>query len=398
MDFLREALAIEPEIIKTRREIHQKPELAYQEQATAKLVAERLKGLGIQVTQGVGGTGVLGILKGPKPGRVVALRADMDALPLDEMAEVDFKSKVKGVMHACGHDTHVAMLLGAAKLLANHKDELHGTVKFLFQPAEEHGGRGGAKPMIEDGVMKDPKVDYVFGLHIDGDLNSGVFGLKGGAVMAAPDTFVVRIIGKGGHGSAPHQTIDPVYVSAQVITALQGVSGRMIDPVQPFVVTIGSVHSGTKENIIPDEAILQGTIRTLNEATRRMAKAKVQQVAEGVSRAFGAKAVVEFEKDAYPVTVNDDKVTEQTRKKLRQIHGTRTIVKEPILGGEDFSRFLNEAPGTFYFLGTRNPAKGCIYRNHSSKFKVDENVLKYGTASLALLATEFTNPTGIEKE
>jgi carboxypeptidase Ss1 len=398
MDFLKEALAIEPEIIKTRREIHQNPELAYQEQATAKLVAERLKGLGIQVKQGVGGTGVLGILKGPKPGRVVALRADMDALPLDEMAEIEFKSRVKGVMHACGHDTHVAMLLGAAKLLANHKDELHGTVKFLFQPAEEHGGRGGAKPMIEDGVMEDPKVDYVFGLHIDGDLNSGVFGLKGGAVMAAPDTFVVRIIGKGGHGSAPHQTIDPVYVAAQVITALQGVSGRMIDPVQPFVVTIGSVHSGTKENIIPDEAILQGTIRTLDESTRKIAKAKVQQVAEGVSKAFGAKAVVEFEKDAYPVTINDAKVTEQTREKLRRIHGTRTIVKEPILGGEDFSRFLNEAPGTFYFLGTRNPAKGCIYRNHSSKFKVDENVLKYGSASLALLATEFTNPTGIEKE
>src|SRR6058998_2529837 len=398
VDFLKEAKAIEPEIIKTRREIHAHPELAYHEEATANLVADRLKALGIEVRTKVGGTGVLGTLKGKGKGKVVALRADMDALPLDEMAEVDFKSKVKGVMHACGHDTHVAMLLGAAKLLANHKDELQGTVKFLFQPAEEQGGRGGAKPMIEDGVMKDPKVDYVFGLHIDGDLNSGVFGLRGGAIMAAPDTFVVRIIGKGGHGSAPHQTIDPVYIAAQVITALQGVSGRMIDPVQPFVVTIGSVHSGTKENIIPDEAILQGTIRTLDEATRKRAKAKVEKVAQGVSKAFGAKATVEFEKDAYPVTVNDEKITEQAKKKLRQIHGTRTILKEPILGGEDFSRFLNEAPGTFYFLGTRNPSKGCIYQNHSSKFKVDENVLKYGTASLALLATEFTNPTGIEKD
>src|SRR6266849_4832342 len=392
MDFLKEAVAIEPEIIKTRREIHQKPELAYQEQATAKLVAERLKGLGIQVKQGVGGTGVLGILKGPKPGRVVALRADMDALPLEEMAEVDFKSKVKGVMHACGHDTHVAMLLGAAKLLADHKDELHGTVKFLFQPAEEHGGRGGAKPMIEDGVMEDPKVDYVFGLHIDGDLNSGVFGLKGGAVMAAPDTFVVRIIGRGGHGSAPHQTIDPVYVAAQVITALQGVSGRMIDPVQPFVVTIGSVHSGTKENIIPDEAILQGTIRTLNEATRKLAKAKIAEVARGVSKAFGAKAEVDFDKDAYPVTVNDVHVTEQAMKIIKKIPRTKVRVREPIMGGEDFSRFLHEAPGTFYFLGNHNPAKGCVHPNHSPRFKVDEDVLKLGTASLAMLAEEFTNP------
>src|SRR3989442_6788321 len=198
MDFLKEAAAIEPEIIKIRREIHQKPELAYHEEVTSKLVAERLEALGIQVKRGVGGTGVLGILNGPRQGRVVALRADMDALPLDEMADVEFKSKVKGVMHACGHDTHVAMLLGAAELLANHKDELQGTVKFLFQPAEEHGGRGGAKPMIQDGVMKDPRVDFVFGLHIAGDHNSGVFGLKGGAIMAAPNTFVVRIVGKGG--------------------------------------------------------------------------------------------------------------------------------------------------------------------------------------------------------
>src|SRR2546427_3961632 len=251
MDFLKEAIAIEPEIIKIRREIHQKPELAYREQTTAKLVAEQLKALGIQVKQGIGGTGILGILKGPKPGRVVALRADMDALPLDEMAEVDFKSGVKGVMHACGHDTHVAMLLGTANLLANHKDELQGTVKFLFQPAEEHGGRGGAKPMIEDGVMGNPKVDYVFGLHIDGDEESGVLAYRGGPIMAAPDTFKIKITGKGGHGSAPHQTVDPVYVAAQGIIAVQGVSGRMIDPIQPFVITVGAVHSGTKENILP---------------------------------------------------------------------------------------------------------------------------------------------------
>src|SRR5438128_7027784 len=208
MDFLKEAIAIEPEIIKIRREIHQKPELAYREQTTAKLVAEQLKALGIQVKQGVGGTGILGILKGPKPGRVVALRADMDALPLDEMAEVEFKSKVKGVMHACGHDTHVAMLLGAAKLLATHRDELHGTVKFVFQPAEEHGGRGGAKPMIEAGVMKEPRVDYVFGLHISNRVPSGAFGIRGGAFMAAPDAFKITVVGRGGHGSAPHETVD----------------------------------------------------------------------------------------------------------------------------------------------------------------------------------------------
>ena len=397
MDFLKEATAIEKEIIKDRRTIHERPELAYKEEATAKLVADKLEALGIKVTRGVGGTGVLGVLEGSKNGKVVALRADMDALPLEEMTDVEFKSKTKGVMHACGHDTHVAMLLGTAKLLTAHKDELHGTIKFLFQPAEEHGGRGGAKPMIEEGVMKNPKVDYVFGLHITCDpqkneSRSKFFGLRPGPIMAAPDTFVIRITGKGGHGAAPQDTIDPVYVAAQVMVALQGVSGRTIDPVQPFVITIGSVHAGTKENIIPDEAVLQGTIRTLDEKVRRTAKANVEKVAQGVAKAFGAKASVEFEKDAYPITINDPKVTERTMKLLKKIPGTKTRIMDPILGGEDFSRFLQEAPGTFYFLGTKNPAKGCVYPNHSSRFKVDEDVLKYGSASLAILATEFTSP------
>src|SRR5437660_371575 len=369
-----------------------KPILDYKEKATAKLVAERLRGLGIEVRTGVGGTGVLGILRGPVTGRVVALRADMDALPIEEMADIDFRSKENGVMHACGHDTHVAMLLGTAKLLANHKDKLVGTVKFLFQPAEEHGGRGGAEPMIQDGVMENPKVDFVFGLHIDGDENSGVLAFRGGPVMAAPDTFEIKIIGRGGHGAYPHQTVDPIYVAAQLIIAIQGISGRMIDPVQPFVITVGSIHSGTKENIIPDQAVLQGTIRTLDEATRKRAKAKVAKVARGVSRAFGARAEVEFEKDAYPVTVNDEKVTEEAKKILSKMPGTRVKIKALKLGGEDFSRFLHEAPGTFYFLGTKNPATACIYPNHSPRFKVDEDVLKFGTASLAQLAIEFTNP------
>ncbi len=394
MDFLAEATANEDELVRTRRALHMKPELSYQERETADFVAKRLESLGVRVRKGVGGTGVLGTLEGGKKGRVVALRADMDALPVEEMAEVEFRSKVKGVMHACGHDTHVAMLLGAARLLAAHAEELHGTVKFLFQPAEEHGGRGGALPMIEDGVMSDPKVDYVFGLHIDSDRRSGEFGVREGAVMAAPDTFKVRIKGRGGHGSAPHKTVDPVYVAAQLILALQGVSSRMIDPMKPFVISVGSVHSGTKENIIPDEALLEGTIRTLDEETRRRAKSKVSEVSRGIATAFGARAEIEFEKDAYPVTVNDVKTTQAVIRVLGKIPHMRVKKVDALLGGEDFSRFLQRAPGTFYFLGTNNPAKGCVYPNHSSRFKVDEDVLKFGAASLATLAYEFGKPSG----
>lgn len=394
LNFLEETENIEKNMIRTRRKIHQKPELAYHEVATAELVAKRLESIGIETRAEVGGTGVLGVLRGAKRGKVVALRADMDALPVDEQSDVEFKSRVKGVMHACGHDSHVAMLLGAASVLANYRDELHGTVKFLFQPAEEQGGRGGAKPMIEDGVMENPKVGYVFGLHISNRIPSGSFGIRAGAAMAAPDTFRLRIKGRGGHGSAPHETVDPIYIAAHVILALQGVSARAIDPVKPFVISIGSIHSGTKENIIPDDAILEGTMRTLDNETGKRAKAKVREVARTVSRAFGANCEVAFEEDAYPVLYNDPVVTERVGELLATVPGTRVIQMEPLLGGEDFSRFLQKAPGTFYYLGTRNPKKGCVYPNHSSKFKVDEDVLKYGAASLALLASEFTRPEG----
>ena len=394
MDFLAKARAVEPEMIRTRRALHQNPELSYHEEATAKLVAERLKSLGIDVKTGVGGTGVVGTLRGAKRGRVVGLRADMDALPLEESSDVEFRSKVRGVAHACGHDTHVAMLLAAARILSEHRQELHGTVKFLFQPAEEHGGRGGARPMIEDGALKNPKVDFVFGLHIVTTYRSGEFALKGGAMMAASDGFKVRIVGKGGHGARPHESVDPVYIAAHVILALQGVSGRMIDPVQPFVLSVCSVHAGTKDNIIPDEALLEGTIRTLDGDTRRKAKSKAKKVAIAVSRAFGGDAEISFIEDGYPVVYNDPRTSESVAVLLSKRLGGKVRVAEPVLWGEDFARFLEKVPGTFFFLGTFNEAKGCIYPNHSSKFKVDEEVLKLGAASLAMLAMEFTSPKG----
>jgi carboxypeptidase Ss1 len=389
---LRDVKEYEDEIISIRRRIHEDPELSYQEFKTAKFVEDKLRSLGVTVRSHVGGTGVVGILKGATRGKVVALRADMDALPVKENVDLPFKSKNDGIMHACGHDTHVAMLLGAAMLLSKHKDELQGVVKFLFQPAEEHGGRGGAEPMIEDGAMENPKVDYVFGLHIGiTEYPVGTFSLKGGALLAAPDSFKIRVVGHGGHGSEPQKTVDPIFVAAQVISAIQGISSRMIDQTEPFVISVCSIHSGSKDNIIPDDAVLTGTIRTLDEQTRKRAKQLLKSVVASTCKTFGAKAEIELMEDAYPVTVNDEKAAARVAQILKGIKGTRTRQAKSILGGEDFSRFLHKAPGAFYFLSTWNPKKGCVSPNHSSTFKVDEDVLKYGSVSLALIASEFAS-------
>lgn len=390
-DLVKEVRQFEPEIIAIRRMIHSNPELSYKEFETAKLIAKKLRSLGIKVKTNVGGTGVVGLLKGERKGKVVALRADMDGLPVTEEADVPFKSKNKGIMHACGHDTHVAMLLGAAMLLSKHRKELAGEVKFIFQPAEESGGRGGAKPMIEAGVMENPKVDYVFGLHIWGEYQAGTFGIRAGPFMAAPDGFELKIKGRGGHGSKPDETIDPIFVSAQLINALQGISSRMINPIEPFVLSICSIHSGTTDNVIPNEAVIQGTIRTLNKKTRGIAKSRLTQITRSVCSAFDARYELNFKKDEYPVTYNDEKVTKKATEVLRKIRGMKTNEIDVKLGAEDFARFLQKAPGTFYYIGTRNERKGCVYPNHSSKFKVDEDVLKFGAVSLASLALEFTN-------
>ena len=391
IDLELEVRQIEPSIIATRRDLHENPEVSYKEERTSKLVADRLKQLGLSVKTNIGGTyGVLGILKGSKPGKVVGLRADMDALPVMEDVDVSFKSKNPGVMHSCGHDTHVAMLLGAAELLAKHRDELSGTVKFFFQPAEEDGGRGGAKPMIEAGVMENPKVDYVFGLHIGGEYPSGTFGIRSGPFMAAPDAFEIKVIGRGGHGSRPQETIDPIFISAELIVALQGFSSRMVNPIEPFVISVCSIHSGTKDNVIPDDATLLGTIRTLNEKTRKFAKKEVERFTKSICGAYGASYEVHFKDDAYPVTYNDEEATKRVREVLETVRGTKTHEIDVKLGSEDFSRFLQKAPGTFYYVGTKNEKKGCTYPNHSSKFKADEDVLKFGAISLAKLAMEFT--------
>jgi len=387
---LDEAASIESQIIATRRRIHSNPELAFEEKETAALVAKELRRLGYRVKTGVGGTGVVGTLEGRVPGPVTALRADMDALPVAEPPGLSFSSRKDGVMHACGHDSHVAMLLGAAAILSKHRADLRGEVKLLFQPAEEAAELGGgARRMIADGALEDPDVDHIFGLHILSNFPSGTFALRPGPSMAASGTFTIRVKGKGGHGSAPHQTVDPIFTAAQVINALQGIKGRMIDPVEPSVVSVCSVHSGTRNNIIPDEAVLEGTMRTLSEPSRKRVAALVPRIAKSVCKTFGAEAEVEMEQ-AYPVTLNDPSTTEAVAGILRSVPGTSTIEAPPLMIAEDFSFFLREVPGTYYFLGTRNERKGCVYPNHSSRFKIDEDVLKYGAASLALVALEFS--------
>lgn len=388
----QDSARIEQRIIAIRRKIHAEPELSFKEFNTAKFVAAELRKMGLSVRTHVGGNGVVGILEGKKEGKVVALRADMDALPVLEEVDLPFKSKNVGVMHACGHDTHVAMLLGAAMLLSKRREELCGTVKFLFQPAEEDGGIGGAKPMIEAGVMEKPKVDYIFGLHIWAESPSNTFGVRPGPFMATPDSFEIKILGKGGHGSRPDQTADPIFISAQLINALQAVSSRMVSPIEPFVLSVCSIHSGTKDNVIPSEALLQGTMRTLDQKTRRLAKKHVRKITSEICSAFGARFVLEFVKDPYPITYNDERSTQRVLQLLKSIKGTKTKEISVSLGAEDFARFLQEAPGVFYFIGTRNENKGCTAPNHSSKFKVDEDVLKYGALSLATLAIDFGRP------
>lgn len=386
---LETTLAHKDEIVEWRRSLHRIPELAHEEVMTSGLIADALKDLGLDVKEGVGGTGVVARLGGAAPGKVVALRADMDALPLDERTGLDFASVHKGRMHACGHDSHMAMLLGAASALVEMRDQLSGHVKFIFQPAEEEGQRGGAKPMIEDGVLENPKVDYVFGLHVWPSLESGRIGYRAGALLAATDTFYVTVKGKGGHGAKPHLAVDPVLAGAHVVVALQSIASREVDPLEPFVLTVGKLESGTVHNIIPSEAFLEGTLRTVKEETRSSLKERLERLIGGVTSAYRADYELTFE-EGYPATINDADVTMRSLDFLREIFGEDGVVEvEPSMGGEDFSRYLRRVPGSFFFLGTRNEEKGLTASIHSPHFQVDEDVLPLGSAALTRLALSF---------
>jgi amidohydrolase len=395
--------ALEPKIIAWRRDIHQNPELSNREVRTSKLVADQLRKLGIEVKTGVAKTGVVGLLKGGKPGPVVALRADMDALPVTEESDLPFKSTVKteylgqqvGVMHACGHDAHVAILLGVAEALASMRDQIPGTVKFIFQPAEEGpppGETGGAPLMVAEGVLENPKPAAIFGLHVISGIPAGMITYRAGPLMASADWLYITVKGKQTHGAWPWSGIDPVVTSAQIVTGLQNIVARQIDVSrEPAVVTVATIHGGTRKNIIPDQVEMTGTIRTFDEGMRQDVHARIKHIAESIAEANHAHADVKVEK-AVPVTVNDPALTEKMLPTLKRIGGDGgSKPHQRVMVAEDFSYFQEKIPGLFYFVGVtpKDQDMAAAAPNHSPRFHIDESGLLQGARSLAALAVDF---------
>ena len=391
---------IEKKVIKWRRDIHQNPELSNREFKTAAKVAKHLKSLGIDVQTEVAHTGVVGVLKGGKPGKVVALRADMDGLPVKEKVDLPFASKAKGiyqgkevdVMHACGHDNHVAGLMGAAEILASIRKDLPGTVKFIFQPAEEGaplGEKGGAPYMVEEGVMDNPKVDAIFGLHAwPGKVGQAEY--RSGPTMAAAERMRITVTGVQTHGALPWGGVDPIVISSQIILSLQTIVSREVDITEvPAVVTIGSIHGGVRNNIIPEEVVMEGTIRTFKQEIKDHIHQSIKDKVEMIASASGAKANVEIFSGIAKVTYNEPSLTDQMLPSLQKVYGKENVLIRPfVTGAEDFPFFTDHAPGLYFFNGvSEDPSKA--YPNHSPYFFADERNLKYGMKSMAQLATDY---------
>jgi len=371
-------------VIKTRRDLHRIPEVGYTEEKTSAYVADYLTREGLEVQTGIAQYGVVGLLKTGKPGPTLMIRADIDALPLQEETGLEFASTHDGVMHACGHDAHMAMGLAAATVLNKIKDELTGTVKFIFQPAEE--GPGGAEPMIKAGVMENPKVDYAIGCHVWPEIPEGTIGVRSGPFLAAMDRYDLKIIGKGGHGAMPHLCIDALEVGCQVVNALQRISSRHMSPLDPVVVTVGSFHAGTAFNIIPGEAVLSGTTRTFDLDVWNSWPERLEKVIRGVCESMGAEYEFKFSK-GYPPTINDDAMSDLVRRCAAEVVGSDKVI-EPAktMGGEDMSFFLQQAKGCFFALGTgREDPVGV----HSPKFTFNEDILPLGVETHCRYALEL---------
>lgn len=402
------AKAIEDKLIAWRRDIHQHPELGNQETRTSKLVADHLRALGMDVKTGVAGTGVVAVLKGGKPGPVVALRADMDALPVKEQVDVPFASKAKGtylgkevdVMHACGHDTHTAILMATAEVLAGMKDELPGSVKFIFQPAEESpadfepDGKKiwGAKMMVQEGVLDNPKVDAIFGLHVSSAYPAGWLSWRSGPAMAAADQFWIDVTGKQTHGARPWSGIDPIVVSSQIILGLQTIPSRQINSMlEPAVITVGAIHGGNRMNIVPDSVAMTGTIRTYDEGMKKDIHQRIARTADMIAQSAGAKADVRVV-ELYNATVNNPALTEKMGGTLRRVAGEGNYGLQPkSTASEDFSFYQEKVPGMFFYLGV-TPKGTDVEKaapNHSPRFYVDESGLINGVRALSNLTVDY---------
>ena len=378
-------------MVQIRHQLHMYPEVGYEEFKTSSLIADELRKLNFEVQTNVAKTGVVALLKGKYPGKTVLLRADMDALHVNEEADVEFKSKIPGKMHACGHDGHVASLLGVAMILNELKDELHGNVKFVFQPDEEI--TGGAKPMIDEGVLENPKVDAAFAGHLWGNLKSGIVGVKYGPMMASPDIFNIKIIGKGGHGGMPQNVIDPIPILGQVINTFQTIVSRKNNPVTPLVISICHVNAGNTSchNVIPTDAILGGTVRTFDEETRTWAQKTMEEILKGITTCQGATYEYEYIRQ-FPPLINNDEMTDLAYSSISKVVGNENVIKlkEPSMGGEDFAYFAKNVPSSFVFVGIAEDENKPVL-HHNSKFAWDDENMKILCESLCQVALDFLN-------
>ncbi len=379
---------IEPEVIKIRRRLHQFPELGFQEIKTAKLIAEYLNRIDLKVETGIAKTGVVGLLEKSSTNKTLLLRSDMDALPIQEENDFNYSSDNKGVMHACGHDAHMAILLGTAMVLKKLEDKLQGNIKFVFQPAEED--RGGAKKMIEQGVLQSPSVDAAIALHIWGSTPKGVVECKADSLMAASDRFELEIIGQGGHAAQPQNCIDPIVIFAQIVDAWQNIISRQLTPTDAAVISTCHIEAGTSYNIIPDKAFLQGTVRSLTEEIRQKIPERMEQIVEHITAMNQADYKFDYN-FRYPPVVNDKKMVNLVCNSASNILASNRVnnLENPSMGGEDFAYFAREVPACFFFLGIAPEDKQI--QHHQSKFKVDDDVLKDGIAVLAQSAIDFLN-------
>jgi amidohydrolase len=391
IDYIKEARALFPYTQSMRRDFHIHPELGFHEVRTGGIVAKELEALGLEVTKGIGKTGVVGLMEGSKPGPTLLIRFDMDALPITEETGAEYASQNQGVMHACGHDGHTAIGLTVAKILQAHRDQLNGTIKFCFQPSEEgfNGEEiGGNEMMIRDGVLDSPKVEKTLALHVWNEKPIGWVGVAKGPVMAGAELFTVKLTGKGGHGAIPNLTIDPIVAASQVVSALQSITSRNVAPLQAAVVSVTTIHSGTAFNVIPQAAELTGTIRTFDLDVRKRVLERFNQIVHGVGEAMGCQVEIDLQR-VTPAVINDNEITGKVQETARQLLPESNIDTTAMtMGAEDMAFMQEKVPGCYFFIGSNNPEKHLDYAHHHPKFDFDEEALVRGAALMAAAAVD----------